>query len=262
MQTKPVRNCEKCTFFRTDSSMLIVDVRERHLIEEFEEKPEVRVLDLGDIVVDVDGVSAWTIERKTLEDLAASIKDGRHREQKGRLMSTNGTMGVIAYLIEGFPKPYQQYINGIRVETLESAIANTIVRDRILVFRTPNIRESVKFLRQLNVKTIEFKDKTLPSAEDVQKMHVESLIKSKKGDNKDSATCYLAQLCQIPGVSCKTARAVRRKYSSMHSLSTAFQQSETPETMLRDAELSEGEGKRRRIGPAVAARMYGFFLGK
>lgn len=244
--------------------MIIIDSRERQLIDKFEIKPTVRSLDLGDIMIETGGFPQWTIERKTLEDFAASIKDGRYREQKGRLMSTNGSLGTIAYLIEGFPKHQQTYINGIKVETLESAIANTIVRDRIMVFRTPNINESVRFLKQLDLKTTEFGNKPPPNAETIHKLHVESLVKKKKGDNRDHSTCYLAQLCQIPGVSCRTARAVRRKYQSMSSLSSAFQESEHPETMLKDTEFSEGEedGKRRRVGPVVAARMYEYFVGK
>ncbi len=54
------------------------------------------------------------IERKTVDDLMASIKDGRHREQKIRLLKKQKDSVHIYYLIEGsllYHKKRKHYIH-------------------------------------------------------------------------------------------------------------------------------------------------------
>ena len=57
-------------------------------------------LELGDFLFKVNDVDVLIIERKTISDYAASIKDGRNREQKKRLL-LNYPLNKILYLIEG-----------------------------------------------------------------------------------------------------------------------------------------------------------------
>lgn len=45
-------------------------------------------------------VASWVVERKTFNDLSASIVDGRYDEQKSRLLEAPGLEGII-YLVEG-----------------------------------------------------------------------------------------------------------------------------------------------------------------
>jgi ERCC4-type nuclease len=45
-------------------------------------------------------IAGWIVERKTLQDLSASVVDGRYDEQKLRLLEAPGLDGVI-YLVEG-----------------------------------------------------------------------------------------------------------------------------------------------------------------
>jgi hypothetical protein len=54
----------------------------------------------GDIVITVDGVPLLLIERKTDADLVASIKDGRQRSQKVRMLSLGIPVHRIVYLRE------------------------------------------------------------------------------------------------------------------------------------------------------------------
>ena len=66
---------------------IIFDERETSLYEKFKLfesscSTEKRVMDLGDILLqDDDGKDVLLIERKSLSDLIASIKDGRYEEQ-------------------------------------------------------------------------------------------------------------------------------------------------------------------------------------
>ena len=74
---------------------LIIDNRETGFIEKFQQlfpplthqlTVDVARLDLGDMIIRSDaGVDEVIFERKTIYDLASSIKDGRYNEQSFRL---------------------------------------------------------------------------------------------------------------------------------------------------------------------------------
>ena len=69
---------------------LCIDVREKALIQLLQcLKPTVVSLPVGDVVCTYDDGSAWVMERKTADDLASSIIDGRWAEQSSRRMSSD-----------------------------------------------------------------------------------------------------------------------------------------------------------------------------
>ena len=74
---------------------LIVDRRERHLLALFGDGGvQAETLELGDVLCK----SCWIAERKSTQDFARSILDGRWDEQKARLASS----GLhIFYILEG-----------------------------------------------------------------------------------------------------------------------------------------------------------------
>lgn len=89
-----------------------IDVRERDLIEQVKSflamlpiykdiHVVVETLPLGDIILENDGSEKLIIERKSLRDLGASIKDGRYEEQSYRLNGSPFSNHNIIYLIEG-----------------------------------------------------------------------------------------------------------------------------------------------------------------
>ena len=92
---------------------IIIDNREHALIESCNKyistitkstiTIEIQTLQLGDIVIRHKEKDVLCIERKTIQDLLASIKDGRYQEQSHRLSNASGvpTHNVI-YIIEGF----------------------------------------------------------------------------------------------------------------------------------------------------------------
>ena len=84
-----------------------VDIREKDLytLISNKTKAEYENLTLGDIVISVKN-ELVIIERKTLKDLAASIKDGRYREQSFRLNECGCHNHNIIY---------KYYIHSIRV---------------------------------------------------------------------------------------------------------------------------------------------------
>ena len=79
-------------------------------------------LPLGDIIIN-DGINdCLIIERKTLTDLAASIKDGRYEEQSYRLNGINHHNHNIIYLIEGDINRFNSFKERIDKQTLYSAM--------------------------------------------------------------------------------------------------------------------------------------------
>ena len=68
---------------------IVIDNREAKLKEYFKGKENIQFenLDIGDIVFKLEEQIIFIIERKTINDLYCSIKDGRYKEQKNRMLS-------------------------------------------------------------------------------------------------------------------------------------------------------------------------------
>ena len=110
----------------------------------------------------------FIIERKTLNDLSASIMDGRYNEQKYRLK--NSPYKNIYYLFEGTELNTHSNTN-ISKDSINTAINNTINIHNIKFFRTlstkdtvnklieldSNIRKHFTFLKDINGKKINYK---------------------------------------------------------------------------------------------------------
>ena len=81
---------------------VVVDSRERTLLSIFRAQSDgfdVAALPVGDVHVEyADGKGGWVCERKTAVDLAASLVDGRWKEQTSRLFSCSKKVYII---IEG-----------------------------------------------------------------------------------------------------------------------------------------------------------------
>jgi crossover junction endonuclease MUS81 len=126
-------------------------------------KPIMRALDLGDALwvakcndpkmltqKGAEGdeiVLDWIVERKRLDDLVGSIKDGRFHEQKFRLRKS-GIKNVI-YIIEEISMNadhFQKY-----EEAVESAIASTQVVNGYFVKKTQKIDDTIRYLARMTM---------------------------------------------------------------------------------------------------------------
>ena len=120
---------------------LIIDTRERNVLrhqKEFEDiSYEVRQITTADYVVTCDDKIIAAIERKSLEDYAASIKDGRSDNKKKLLELRKKTNCALIYIIEGdaYPRPNDCYGN-IPYRFIESSIFHLTVRDKITIMKT------------------------------------------------------------------------------------------------------------------------------
>lgn len=125
----------------SEEVVLTMDVREQGLIAYCNEKSipiKTVSLDVGDILL-TKSTENLVFERKTVADLAASITDGRYREQKQRLKSTY-PFHRITYIIEG---------KLTSDKSLMSAIISSSYRDGFHLIRTANIAETVWYITEI-----------------------------------------------------------------------------------------------------------------
>ena len=103
---------------------LYIDCRERHLIELFEGDCTTKALDIGDILITDENEKVYCIiERKSIKDLNASLKDGRYKEQKHRLIN-NFNKKHILYILEDYVS-----FESLDDKKLESAVIHSLFRD-------------------------------------------------------------------------------------------------------------------------------------
>ena len=238
---------------------LIVDNRESIKEDVLKlEGTHLESLELGDYVFRVEGEVALVVERKTLADFAASITDGRHREQKSRLLGVY-PKGVIVYLIEGDIMRADKALrhSRINVDTLMSAMLNTMLRDSIQVIRTSGPEETVYVLSCMREK--------LTKGYTASSTHSESLVsaavKSCKRDNVTPKVALQMMLSCVPGVSVSTAGRISERFTDMRNLvdTLAAMDAQPQIDFIKDIRVGS-EAKSRKISKKAAENVV-VFLG-
>ena len=107
-------------------------------------------LKLGDIIIS-DGESELLLfERKSLNDLASSIKDGRYAEQSFRLDGYESVPNHnIVYIIEGDLSKWKEnasYNSRVTKKTLLSSMCSMLYYKGFSVIRTMNMRETCELI--------------------------------------------------------------------------------------------------------------------
>jgi len=209
---------------------MIIDDREHDLIQRLGAENisfNVKRLPLGDILFEHNGTTA-IVERKRTDDFAASISDGRWREQKARLKASGA---IVIYLIEG-----SLYGQNKPPSTLSSAIWNTMLRDKIWVIQTRGIEETSLHLQQLEKKI----GHTIKGGTGV----VSLLSKRKRKDEN----VFLLMLMSIPSVSERIATLLISHWPTIRELRQ--QLTDNPQH-LRTLQVTQ----KRKIGPKVIASL-------
>ena len=160
------------------------------------------------------------IERKTITDLSSSIKDGRHREQKKRLLCCGISTDKILYLLEGDVN--NTYRGRVKTRTIIGSIINTIIRDNIKVYRTDNLIDTKIFIERIYDKLLKDPAKMINNS--ISKMLYESTVKIAKKDNMTPDICSVIQMAQIPGISSKIARTIIDEYGSLYNLCLRYRE--------------------------------------
>ena len=197
---------------------------------------KVEMLPLGDIIIsDDDDNELIIIERKSISDLLASIKDGRYEEQSYRLSGSPIHNHNIIYLIEGL-------IHAKKVDknVVYSAIFSLNHYKGFSVMRTVSMEESAVFIVNSAKKMMANRAKKYPYySSQLQSLSSQSLssqslsetitvvdkdnnnhnndnnnksyssvVKKVKKDNITADNIGEIMLCQIPGISSTTAGAI------------------------------------------------------
>jgi crossover junction endonuclease MUS81 len=203
-----------------------IDYREHEMLSYMKDKyPHINIettnLQVGDIMIGGE-TDELIFERKTIADLAASIKDSRYHEQKQRLKSVY-PFHRITYIIEGSISQLMknEMMYGMSTKTLLSALISSQYRDGFHMIQTDNMEGTVWYLLEIASRLGE---KTIFDTE-VKVDYVSTLkVKSKKIDNITPDVCYLMQLSQLPGISMKIAKDISTIYPTMSSLLHAIQE--------------------------------------
>jgi ERCC4-type nuclease len=184
---------------------------------------QIKECKIGDIHVIGESVHL-VFERKTMSDLAASLKDGRYKEQKHRMLSQYAPK-QLTYIIEGATPTSMDDKYGISKPVYDGMFIYTMYRDGIHVVHVPSTQDTAKFIWSVATKVQQNPAKFDSSNED----YVSSRkAKSRRIDNMTTDTCYIMQLCQIPGVSIKLAKSIQDRYGSLRTLITTLIASADP----------------------------------
>lgn len=269
---------------------LKIDVREAELLKRCQTNIEMLAnfkdiklvseqLPLGDIIINDGAKDLVIIERKSLSDLAASIKDGRYEEQSYRLKNLWHHNHNIIYLIEGDFAKHNSFKDRIDKQTLYSAMTSLNYFKGFSVWRTMSIDETALIICNMAYKLNKEKDKPpfySNDLTDTNKIAVSaeaavvdpnkevivssdkdycSVVKKVKKDNITTENIGEIMLCQIPGVSSASALAILAQFKTLPSLIKAI---DTDETCLNNICTTDANGKSRKISKTAIATIIKF----
>ena len=212
---------------------LIIDYREKSIMDELT-KLKISYtnenLTIGDICIRYNNDDLIILERKTLHDLASSIRDGRYKEQSFRLNDSNVHNHNIVYIIEGNLSKYnppKMIKSPITRRALQSAIISLSYYKGFSVMRTESVMDTVDYVVALVDKlTKENKPGYYNLTENVKK-DVEnsetiepytSSIKKQKKNYITPVNIHEIMLATIPGISITIATAIMTEYKTIDNL--------------------------------------------
>ena len=276
-----------------------IDTRERKLIQiitplfenRYRDKYDIQLdicnLDLGDIVItDEYENTLMIIERKTLNDLLASIKDGRYKNQSQRLNAINIENNSIVYLIEGnvmFPN----ITTTQRDQILSSCFSLTHTKGFSL-YKSTNLQESAEYILRVcykffknetskqetnsisTEKLIDFSENKVCLSNDTDKVNESndekkssscSLIdikKMKKNKHINSENIHIMMLCQVPGISEKTGTMIVEQYKSSYDF-ISYIRDNREEFVKTAIYWNTDEGKIIKLRKDVSQRLLEYF---
>jgi len=252
----------------------------KYLVETIPSYKDIKItsenLPIGDVVISFNGEPKLWIERKTINDLNSSIKDGRYEEQSFRLNGLPHHNHNIIYLIEGDLNKLNRFKdNKIEKMTLYSAIFSLNYYKGFSVIRTFGLDETAVFICNTAYKLKkgetegrkEFYSNIPTVNEDQNKNDQNNECKNDKSEEMETANEYVSvvkkvkkenitndnigsiMLSQIPGVSSVTAISVMEKYKTIQSLCSAIQENVH---CLNDITYTTNKSQVRKISkPAI-----------
>lgn len=246
-------------------------------------------LPIGDIILCDDTEEKLIIERKSVTDLLASIKDGRYEEQSYRLNGINHHNHNIIYLIEGDVNRVNHFKSDNKLEklTLYSAMFSLNYYKGFSVFRSFSLEETATlicnmayklgkevstkkaFYQNIAVINDTIKEENVVANDvsseaaivvpnETDKDYI-SVVKKVKKDNITLDNIDEIMLCQIPGISSVTAIAIMEKYKNLSNL---IKELENDNECLKNISSTNTKGQVRKINKTSIANIVKFLLKK
>jgi crossover junction endonuclease MUS81 len=249
-----------------------------------EDKEKIKIvsenLPLGDIIMcDDQGQEKAIIERKSLADLAASIRDGRYKEQSFRLNQCSLHNHQIYYLIEGDLRYYKPYKGLPDKKALMSAMTSISFFKGFSLFRTMNIEETAEWLLQFAFKldkegsaalpfyananaNANAMPNAMPNADSIAMPadpggYAEVVSKRIKKDNITPENIGEIMLSQIPNVSSASAAAIMKQFRTLAALLTALQ---NDSTCLNTITTINKNGQHKKLTKPCVNSIYDFLV--
>lgn len=242
---------------------------------------ESEMLNLGDIILcDEKNTPIMLIERKSISDLLASIKDGRYSNQSARLLECGIQPHSIVYLIEG--NVMLPHINKNDRNNVLSSCYSLNQRKGFSVQRTFNIQETCEYILRccykmyksmdalaLKENIIDFSSSATESVDidslqeggntshqtyglgHIQKMKKNSFI------NKDNIDIIM--LCQIPNVSEKTACQIVNHFDGIYEF-IDYIKTNQDDFNNKIIFWTDETGKKIKLRKNVSETVYDYFI--
>ena len=253
--------------------MLIkLDYRENKLIQlcsaYIEDNQDIKVisenLPLGDaIICDNDGNEKIIIERKSLNDLASSIRDGRYKEQGFRLNQCDIHNHHIYYLVEGDFRYYRPFKGMPDKKALLSAMVSISYFKGFSLYRTNSLEETAEWIVQFASKLIKEGPTAIPyyngGAEHIEATTNYSQVIGKrvKRDNITTENIGEIMLSQIPSVSNVSAKAIMEHFKTFSHLLKSL---ETDSNCLNEVKIINKNGKTTYLTKPCINNIYDFLV--
>lgn len=225
-------------------SRIRLDMRETGLKAALNCSPPTTALPVGDIWIGCSGEevapNGILLERKTVADFDASIKDGRYDEQRGRLLAYAQEHGArVAYVVEGHIEK-----SSLGPMALMKKIAHAELNYGIPVFRTFSQTETARLCEALLAMWADGKF----NGESRAQRAADGIHIVKKQNVEDPHQFALQILCQCPGMSVKGAEALLAEFGGLRQVLAA-----------EEVAIATVKVGTRKLGPAVARRFCTLF---
>jgi len=205
-------------------------------------------LTIGDYVFydEVNSKEILIIERKSLSDLEASIKDGRYSEQSFRLNETTLHNHNIIYLLEGAIIKYNPKFR----TTLYSSLFSLNYYKGFSVINVLNQTETGDILMAFASKLLrENKPGFYNNLSDLSDLsnntNYISTLKATKKSHINSENIFQLMLMQIPGISNVSSLALSNEFKNMENLLNALKSDNIAK--LENIKLASGRKLNKKI---------------
>ncbi len=241
---------------------IVFDTRETKLLSYINQTQDTFLiktenLDIGDIhLCKADNTCIIVFERKTINDLAASIQDGRYKEQALRLSNFTVPNHHIIYIIEGDIDQYKtnSYTkHKITSKTLRSSIISILYTKGFSVLFTKTTEDTANWIMQFAEKIYKNGITGYYNDNEPKQITYTEQIKMKKQGNITPENIDQIMLSQIPGISIIIANALLHTFSSLKQLINKL---ENDKDILNEFTYTTTQGKQRKLPKNVISNLF------